>query len=62
MLEQVEKLLNKKQKKVDEALEDMPFPLDDCLQQRKFSYNLGQNDLIVELRANLGLKIYKKNG
>tara|TARA_B100000131_G_scaffold150031_1_gene145597 strand:+ start:1736 stop:1942 length:207 start_codon:yes stop_codon:yes gene_type:complete len=57
MLERVEKFLNKKQIKVDKELSNIPFPHDDCLEQRKFSYSLGQNDLILELRSDLGLKI-----
>jgi hypothetical protein len=62
MLKRVETFLNNKQKKVNKVLDEIPFPSKDCLEQRKFSYNLGQSDLILELRSDLGLKIDSEDG
>jgi len=56
MEKRVQKFLNKKYEKVEKDLMDWPFPIENCVDQRRFSYSLGQHDLIVELRADLGLE------
>ena len=52
----MEELLNKRFKELSSDLEDFPFPSDDHVELRRFSYKLGQHDLLVELFATLGLK------
>ena len=56
MQDRVEAFLNKRWKKVGAELDKLPFPAKHCLDQRTFSYNLGQHDLIMELFSTLGIQ------
>ena len=56
MREKVEELLNKRFKELSSDLENFPLPSDDHVELRRFSYKLGQHDLLIELLSTLGLK------